>query len=470
MTGPFHRWLAALGAALLLAGCGSLPAVPERLGQVDAGDVRVQAANGRVLSPERSREVIARLTGGEASDIVARHLAVEQAIADGPLTLGNRATLLEDGPATYRAMLAAIVSARDHVHMESYIFDDDEVGNRFAEVLMAKAREGVAVALIHDGVGTSGVDARFFERLRAAGVRTLEFNPVNPLKARAGWEPNERDHRKILVVDGRVAILGGINISGVYSSGSGGSAGSAASARLGGSGGNTSELPWRDTDLQLEGPVVAELQKMFLAAWADQKAPPLPERDWFPAPSQQGSSAVRAIAGTPDEPYSQIYVTLLSAIHSAESEVWIANAYFVPDPQLLAALVGAARRGVDVRVLVPSRTDSSLVFHAGRAKYAQLLAGGVRLYERQAALLHAKTAVIDGVWSTIGSTNLDWRSFLHNHEVTAVVLGTEFGSTMRNSFERDLAASTPITRESWSGRPVAARMKEAFARLWEYWL
>jgi cardiolipin synthase len=179
---------------------------------------------------------------------------------------------------------------------------------------------------------------------------------------------------------------------------------------------------------------------------------------------------VRAIGGSPDEPYSQIYVTLLSAIHAAESEIWIANAYFVPDPQLIAALVGAASRGVDVRVLVPSQTDSALVFHAGRAKYAQLLEGGVKLFERQAALLHAKTAVIDGVWSTIGSANLDWRSFLHNHEVTAVILGSEFGGRMRASFERDVAASRPITPDAWRERPVTARFKETFARLWEYWL
>ena len=471
-------WTAALGAAgALLGGCASLPSVPEALGRTDLADVRVQAANGRVLSPERSREVIARLTaGGETSDIVARHLAVEQAIADAPLTLGNRATLLEDGPATYSAMLAAIASARDHVHMETYIFDDDAVGNRFAEVLMAKAREGVSVAVIHDGVGTLSVDKAFFERMRAAGIRTVEFNPLNPLRGKTGWQPNERDHRKILVVDGRVAILGGINISGVYSSSA--SSGRSGSAKFigtsgsggSGAGGGQSEVPWRDTDIQVEGPAVAELQRMFLATWADQKAPPLPERDWFPQADRQGSSAVRAIAGTPDEPYSQIYVTLLSAIHSAETEIWIANAYFVPDPQLVAALVGAAGRGVDVRVLVPSRTDSTLVFHAGRAKYAALLAGGVKLYERQSALLHAKTAVVDGVWSTIGSTNLDWRSFLHNHEVTAVVLGADFGGRMRESYERDLRASTEITTERWRDRPIGDRMKETFARLWEYWL
>ena len=163
---------------------------------------------------------------------------------------------------------------------------------------------------------------------------------------------------------------------------------------------------------------------------------------------------MRAIGSAPDEPFSQIYVTLISAINSAESEILLTNAYFVPDPQLMKALIGAVARGVDVKLILPSTTDSSLVFHAGRSHYEPLLRGGVKLYERREALLHAKTAVIDGVWATVGSTNLDWRSFLHNQELTAVILGAEFGAKMRAAFERDLAASDPITLEAWQRRPI----------------
>jgi len=179
---------------------------------------------------------------------------------------------------------------------------------------------------------------------------------------------------------------------------------------------------------------------------------------------------VRAIGSSPDEPFSQIYVTLLSAISSASTEVWLTNAYFVPDPQLLAALEAAAARGVDVRLVLPGRTDSALVFHAGRSYYEQLLQAGVKIFERRNAMMHAKTAVIDGVWSTVGSTNLDWRSFLHNQEVNAVVLGTEFGDRMRAAFESDVAQSEQITLEQWQRRSIGMRAKEAFARLWQYWL
>ena len=217
----------------------------------------------------------------------------------------------------------------------------------------------------------------------------LEFNPVNPLVAKAGWAVNQRDHRKLLVVDGRSAVLGGINISSVYSS-SGGSSGSMSG---GSRGGDKKSLPWRDTDLLIEGPVVAPLQKLFMETWQAQKGKPLAPRQYFPPLQTQGQEVVRAIGSAPDEPFSQIYVTLISAINSAESEILVTNAYFVPDPQLMQALIGAAARGVDVKLILPSTTDSSLVFHAGRAHYEPLLRGGVKLYERREALLHAKTVV-----------------------------------------------------------------------------
>jgi cardiolipin synthase len=184
----------------------------------------------------------------------------------------------------------------------------------------------------------------------------------------------------------------------------------------------------------------------------------------------QGKEVVRAIGSAPDEPFSQIYVTLISALNRADKEILLTNAYFVPDPQLQQALIDAVARGVDVELIVPSTTDSSLVFHAGRAHYDALLRGGVKIYERRAALLHAKTVVIDGVWATVGSTNLDWRSFLHNQELTAVILGSEFGAKMRAAFERDRAVSDPITLQAWEQRPLDVRAQETFARLWEYWL
>ena len=444
-----------------VAGCSSLPVITPDMATVNPASIQFQTASGRIVSPERSVEILARLSGAnEHPDSLARHLALEQEVSGSPLSLGNHVTLLENGPNTYAAMLSAIGSARDHINMETYILEGDEAGQRFADALIEKQRQGVQVNLIYDSVGSIGTPKAFFLRLKEAGIQVLEFNPVNPLAAKAGWDVNQRDHRKLLVVDGRVAVLGGINISSVYSGGS-----------VGRGRGNPKQLvPWRDTDLQIEGPVVAPFQKLFMETWQNQKGPALAARDYFPQLARQGDEVVRAIGSAPEEPFSPIYVTLISAINTADTEILLTNAYFIPDPQLTQALVRAVARGVEVKMILPSVTDSSLVFHAGRSHYDVLLASGVQLYERREALLHSKTALIDGVWSTVGSTNLDWRSFLHNQELTAVILGSQFGAKMREAWRRDLAVSDEITLEAWRQRPLKTRAKEWFARLWEYWL
>jgi cardiolipin synthase len=460
-----RRGVQALGALLLglaaITGCSSLPIIVPDLARPRGAPVQLDGARGP-LTAAQSKAVLDRLASrGEPTDIFARHLALEEAIVGSPLTTGNRVRLLQDGAATYQAMLAAIAAARDHIHLETYILDDDVIGRQFAQALIDKQRQGVQVNLIRDSVGTLATPAAFFQRLTDEGVRVLEFNPVNPLVARKGWELNRRDHRKLLIVDGRTAFLGGINISSVYSGGS---------ARKGGRLRPAAGPVWRDTDLQIDGPVVAELQKLFLATWSSQGGAPLAPRDHFPAPQNVGNEVVRAIGSSPDEPYSLIYATLLSAIGSAETSIRITNAYFVPDPQLLAALEAAAARGVDVVLILPSKTDSWLVFHAGRDHYARLLRAGVKIHERRGVILHAKTALIDGVWATVGSTNLDWRSFLHNHELNAVVLGAGFGAQVQAMFDRDLAASDAVTLAEWERRPVTLHLKEWFARLWAYWL
>ena len=445
---------------LPLAACSSLPRIVPDMAPATT-PTQVDNARGP-LSPARSKAILEGLErGADETNIFDRHLALEQAVSDSPLLTGNRVRLLQDGPDTYRAMFAAILAARDHINMETYILEDDEVGRRFADALIEKQRQGVQVNLIYDSAGTLGTPAEFFEHLRASGIRTLEFNPVNPATAKAGWDVNQRDHRKLLIIDGQTVFLGGINISSVYSGGS---------SRRQSKAGPDEQLPWRDTDLQIDGPVVAEFQKLFLATWQAQQGEPLAPRNFYPPLQPQGNEVVRAIGSSPDDAFSLIYVTMLSAINSAETEVWLTNAYFVPDPQLLAALKTAASRGVDVRIIVPGSTDSALVFHAGRSYYDELLHAGVKIFERSDALMHAKTAVIDGVWSTVGSTNLDWRSFLHNQEVNAVVLGTEFGDRMRAAFTRDVEQSDQITLEKWRHRPTSVRIKERLARVWQYWL
>lgn len=446
---------------LLTTACSSLPELTPDMARGRTAPAQLDGPHGP-LSASQSKAILKNLeVNGTETDIFDLHLAVEASIAGSPLTTGNKIELLQDGPDTYKAMLDAIASARDHINLETYILEDDAIGQRFADALIAKQRSGVQVNLIYDSVGTLYTPAAFFERLTQAGVHIREFNPVNPLTAKAGWTVNQRDHRKLLVVDGRIAFLGGVNISSVYS---GSSVIGASHAP------HNSELPWRDTHLQIEGPVVTDLQKLFIQTWNKQDGDGLIALNYFPGIEQRGDAIVRAIGSSPDDQYSLIYVTLISALRSAQSEIWLSNAYFVPDPQLLSALKNAATRGVDVRLLLPSSTDSWLVFHAGRAFYHELLEAGVKIYERRGALLHTKTAVIDGVWSTIGSTNLDWRSFLHNQEVNAVILGGDFGTEMRAAFLGDLKQSDSITLAAWRSRPLRNRGKEQFARLWAYWL
>ncbi|MEO7939217.1 MAG: phospholipase D-like domain-containing protein, partial [Burkholderiaceae bacterium] len=203
-----------------LVGCSTLPTFVPDLSRRDLPPVRLASARG-MLSPAQSRAVLNKLKSrGTPTDIFDRHLALEEAISGSPLTIGNRVQLLQDGPATYRAMLKAIDGARDHVNMETYILEDDAIGQQFADMLIRKQSEGVQVNLIYDSVGTLQTPKAFFDRLRDGGVHLVEFNPVNPLNAKRGWELNQRDHRKLLIVDGATAFLGGINISGVYSSGS----------------------------------------------------------------------------------------------------------------------------------------------------------------------------------------------------------------------------------------------------------
>jgi len=447
--------------AFSVAGCAELPDTQTILQRHTAQAAQFDSVLGP-LSRTKSAAILAELKRKSGDmDILEKQIALEQAITGSPLTVGNKATLLQDGPATYAAMFAAISQAKDHINLESYIIEDDAVGQQFADQLLAQQRRGVQVNVIYDSVGGINTPRLFFDQLAQAGVAVLEFNPVNPLQARGTWLINNRDHRKLLIVDGRIAFLGGINISSVYSSG----AIIRRSKKT-----KTTTAAWRDTDLRLEGPVVAELQQLFMQTWDKQHGPTLAAKTYFPALSVMGKDMIRAIGSTSDDPYSLIYLTLLSAIGNAEKQVYLTNAYFVPDPQLIKALLDAVARGVDVRLILPGYSDSALVWHAGRAHYANLLAGGVRIYERGGALLHSKTAVIDGVWSTVGSTNLDWRSFTDNDELNAVIVGVDFGAQMLAIFDRDMAASSVINPQTWPQRPLQSQLKEWLAQLWARWL
>jgi len=229
-------------------------------------------------------------------------------------------------------------------------------------------------------------------------------------------------------------------------------------------------MPWRDTDVQLEGPVVAEFQKLFLDTWQRQKGPSLPERNYFPDLKKVGNVLVRAVGSSPGEANRLTFVLYVSAITYSENSLHLTNAYFVPDDETVNALIAAARRGVDVKIVLPGTTDSSMVLNAGRYYYSKLLKSGVKLYRRRDVMLHAKTAVIDNVWSTVGSTNMDFWSFSTNDEVNAVILSKEFAAEMEEMFARDLAESEEIRLEAWKKRPVLEKIKQWIAHRFKRWL
>ena len=467
----------------VLASCASLPTLTEAQQTATAAplqsnkpEIQLQGAK-TTMSPKQSRVVLDKLElNAPDTGIFDRHLAFENAVTSEPLTVGNRVQLLQDGAATYQAMSQAILAAKDHINLETYIIENDEVGRAFVKLLIDKQRAGVHVNLIYDSVGSINTPRTFFDELREAGASVLEFNPVNPLNAKKGWDINQRDHRKLLIADGKTVFLGGVNISSVYSSGSFGRHKVAKQAAKNGE----KQTPWRDTHIEISGPVVASFQRLFLSTWDKQKGTPLKDKKYFPVLKVEGKEVIRAIASSSDdvqkgvnaknEITTPIYTTFLSAIMHAETSIFITNAYFVPDMQLIDALKAAVTRGVKVKILLPGYTDSALVFHAGRFYYNVMLEGGIEIYERSDRLLHSKTVLIDGVWSSVGSSNLDWRSFLHNDEVVAIVLGTEFGNQMLKMFEKDLAASQQVTLEKWEDRPYLNRVKERAARVWAYWL
>ena len=462
------RRLAAFLAVLALGACATVEPIDRFMLASEQKSARLADGKG-ALSHAQSQKVLDDLKRrSPETGVLDRHVAIEAELAGTPLSMGNAATPLEDGRAAYAAMLQAIRGARHHVHMEMYIFEDDEVGREFARAMAEPARAGVKVRFIYDAVGSMRARKGFFEEMEQAGIAVAVFNPVAPgLVKRSPVDAQARDHRKLLLVDGRVAILGGINISRVYgsSSASGGGGGGGGGSGGGKGGASFEDQPWRDLQVRLEGPVVADFQRAFVEQWKKWKKEAIPEAGLYPKLAQAGPHLVRAVASSPSEDGAPdaLYLALISAIESSETEVCITNAYFVPHPQLLEALSSAAKRGVDVKLVLPGKTDNALVFHAGRAHYQPLLEAGVKIFERKQRLLHTKSAVIDGVWSTVGSTNLDWRSLAYNDELNAVVIGPEFAARMKAIFERDLAESEVITPEKWRKRPFMDRVKETAA-------
>lgn len=381
--------------------------------------------------------------------------ALARAVGRAP-TGGNHVAVLLDGPQTYAAMFDAIDRARDHINIECYTIEADGPGAELARRLIARRREGVAVNLLFDSFGSLGTAARYFDHLRAAGVRLCEYNPL----ARLGRALHLRNHRKLMIIDGRVAFIGGVNISGAYSVGSAGVM----------SGRGRPKNGWRDTHARIEGPVVAALQGLFARHWRRCAPEPLQPAHYFPPLAVRGEHRVTVAATEAGGRRNPFYRALLAAIESARERILLTCAYFVPTRRLLRALVAAARRGVDVRLVLPGFTDFWAPLHAGRSHYGRLLRAGARIYERRDTLLHAKTCVIDGVWASVGSSNIDWRSFLHNAEANVVVLDPGFASHFERVFDDDVARCHEVRLEDWLARGSLLRFKEWLALRVEFFL
>ncbi|MGB9108886.1 MAG: cardiolipin synthase, partial [Telluria sp.] len=447
-------WLAALSFGLALAACKSLPEVDP--GGPAKATPTVATAKGE-LGPKQASSLVTKRWANATADM--KSLAVLEEQATGvPLIAGNRVGLLFDGPATMRAMMDAARAATSSINLETYIFDQDQIGNEFADILIDKQKQGVAVNIMVDAVGAIATPAAFFDKMRAAGIRVLVFNPVNPAKAKGNWDLNNRNHRKLMVVDGRIAFTGGINISSTYANSS------LFRSRYRKQNADGTKVGWRDTHVRIEGPAVAPLQYSFVNQWIQQEGGELPKADYFPQLAPAGDKLIRVLAANP-EGDSDIYKALVVGITEAKKSIHITSAYFVPDQQIVDALAAAAQKGVDVRLVLPGVSDHGMIRYAGQSFYEQLLKAGVRIYELQIAVLHAKTAVIDGSWSTIGSANIDRRSFLHNYELNVVVMDPAFGQDMESAFNEDLRDSKEVTLEQWKHRPWMDRIREWASRL-----
>lgn len=434
--------------------------------------------NPRVTAPEEMPPIVARqrVLPEEATDPVLR-AAIEEYKNDravrelvdavrryssAPLTTGNQVKVLVDGPETYAAIEAALRDARRSIDLETFIYGDDDIGRRFAALLAEKHREGVEVRVLYDSLGSMDTPRSFFEELRAQGIEVREFRPMNPVKNPLIWNIHNRDHRKIVVVDGKTGFTGGINIDSTYLSASTSRPGPKRGLKDG----------WRDTHVRIDGPAVAQLQQLFVESWKVAGGATNPDSKVadLAAIPPAGNTLVTIVGNNSESDDRSLYGTYLAAFSCASRRLWITHAYFAPNEDLLNAMTDAAQRGVDVRLIVPSFTDSSIVLNATQATYTRLLESGVKIYELKDALLHAKSVVIDGTVSIVGSANLDMRSFLHNEEVNAIVIDRDVGQRMEQVFEKDQKAARPVELERWQQRSVWRRFKEFWVSLFRYWI
>jgi cardiolipin synthase A/B len=366
-----------------------------------------------------------------------------EAHAQAPIVGGNRLTLLLNGDQIYPAILGAIRGAKSTITYAQYSYEDGPIAKDLAEAMAERCRAGVKAHILLDSVGTLSMPKEYSELMSKAGCEVVSFRPIGPFGLRRA---NNRNHRRILVVDGRVGFTGGSGVSAKWM-------------------GNGREPDhWRDTDVRIEGPVVEYLQGAFAENWVEATGTVLGGADYFNAPTgPKGRTYAQIIRSGPTGGSYAMYTTFLLALSSARHSIKITNPYVLMDDQMIETLVQAAQRGVRISFLVPGVTDHPLVRHAGRRQFGRLLEAGIEIHEYTAAMLHAKTIIIDGTWATIGSTNLDYRSFRLNDELNIVAYDADFAARLDRVFEEDLHYAQRIDLEAWRDRSVRGRLFEILA-------
>ncbi|OCT11157.1 cardiolipin synthase [Paenibacillus pectinilyticus] len=367
-------------------------------------------------------------------------------VPDAPITPNNQVKVLTNADTTYEHMLQEIAKARSHIHFEFYTIRDDAVGLKFQEALIRKAKEGVTVRVIYDGMGSHTLTQSYIDTLKQAGIAVHPF--LKPLISFFDKRLNYRNHRKIIVVDGLVGFVGGINIGIEYV------------------GGNPKLGFWRDTHLMIHGDAVNELQRTFLTDWLFVSGEKLTaEAQLYPVHKEMNPSLVQVISSGPDTRWDAIQEMYFAGLITAKNRIWVTTPYFIPDPSIIMALKSAAISGVDVRIILPYKGDSRIVQYASRSYLQELLQAGVRFYLYRKGFIHAKIILIDELMATVGTANMDMRSFFSNFELNAVMFDEEIIQRLERDFVMDLEECTEVKLEEFVMRSKMEKRKEAIAHL-----
>lgn len=383
------------------------------------------------------------------------------AAGEPPADVCEHVRIIHDAASTYDAITEAIAKATHHVHVAYYIFDSGRAGTRLCDALIERAKAGVMVRVLVDDVGSSGMKQAMVKKMQGCGIKFARFNPVTFSRIRSRFD--FRNHRKIVVCDGTVGFTGGINVCDDYVP----ELPAPATKKHGGRRRTRRghPAPWRDTHLRIEGDAVRWLQLTFLEDWHYSTSYIPRQEEYFPPPTGRGDHRVQIVASGPDRDLEPIQKLYFAAIAIAQSRVYVTTPYFVPDDAILTALTTAALRGVDVRILVPRRSDSLIVTAAARSYYDTVIAAGARVFEYAPTMIHAKTVIVDDFFAAVGTANMDNRSFRLNFEVTAVLYGKDHTDDLAERFQTDLAASNEIKKHSRERLPLRWRVAEAGARV-----